>query len=331
MIFIKRTLRFNENGKFKILMISDIQETMNYDFRTVKGMEAMIDIEKPDLVILGGDNCDGRKVKLKEELEEYLKIFTAPMENRSIPWIHVYGNHDYDIDVPVSEQNEIYCAYPNCISGRSPDGVPGVSNYATHILAHDSDRVAYCIYAFDTMHKNPEFRGGITTEELMVPERPKCYKKWDFIRFEQQMWYWNHSKELEKSEGHIVKALAFMHVPPHEMYLCINNPEETQLKGESEETLQCSVLNSGIFATMLQRGDVDIIAAGHLHKDTVDAVYGGIRLCLDGCAGFSPKSFDHCRGGRIFDINEDGTYTTRWIAVQDLIDITVKSNITFKK
>ena len=71
MIVINRTLRFNENGKFKILMISDIQETLNYDLRTVKGMEAMIDAEKPDLVIWGGDNCDGRKVKLKEELEEY--------------------------------------------------------------------------------------------------------------------------------------------------------------------------------------------------------------------------------------------------------------------
>ena len=75
MIIIKRTLRFNENGKFKILMISDIQETLNYDHRTIKGMDAMLDAEKPDLVIWGGDNCDGRKVKLKEELEEYLKIF----------------------------------------------------------------------------------------------------------------------------------------------------------------------------------------------------------------------------------------------------------------
>jgi len=315
------TLRFNSDGKFRILMLSDIQETLEYDERTIKGMNAMLDSEKPDLVIWGGDNCDGRTVKSREELKEYLKIFTEPIEKRGIPWIHVFGNHDYDIDVPASEQNLMYQEYPNCISGCSPDGVPGVSNYATHILAHNSDKIAYCIYAFDTMHKNPEFRDGITTESLMVPDRPKCYRKWDFVRFEQQMWYWNHSKELELKEGHIVRSMAFMHVPPHEMYLCVKNPEQTYLNGEHEETLQCGVLNSGIYATMLQRGDVDIIAAGHLHKDTIDAVYGGIRLCLDGCAGFSPKSFDHCRGGRVFEINEDGTYNTYFIAVQDLINI----------
>lgn len=315
-------LRFNEQGKFKILMLSDIQETLNYDERTIKGIKAMLDEVKPDLVLLGGDNCDGRKVKLREELEEYLKIFIAPLEERNIPWMHVFGNHDYDVDVPAAEQNEMYRSYPHCISGVSPDGVPGVTNYATHILAHDSDKVAYCIYAFDTMHKNPEFRDGITTESLMVPERPKCYRKWDFVRFEQQMWYWEHSKALEAQEGHVVRSMAIMHVPPHEMYLCVQNPEETSLKGEHEETLQCGVLNPGIFATMLQRGDVDIIAAGHLHKDTIDAVYGGIRLCLDGCAGFSVKSFDHCRGGRVFEINEDGSHSTHSIFVQDLIDIT---------
>ena len=56
-------------------------------------------------------------------------------------------------------------------------------------------------------------------------------------------------------------------------------------------------------------------------QNKIDAVYGGIRLCLDGCAGFSVKSFDHCRGGRVFEINEDGSHSTHSIFVQDLIDI----------
>ena len=67
-------LRFNSDGNFRILMISDIQETLEYDERTIKGMNAMLDSEKPDLVIWGGDNCDGRTVKSREELKEYLKI-----------------------------------------------------------------------------------------------------------------------------------------------------------------------------------------------------------------------------------------------------------------
>lgn len=33
-LLLKRELRFNCNGKFKILMLSDIQETIDYDRRT---------------------------------------------------------------------------------------------------------------------------------------------------------------------------------------------------------------------------------------------------------------------------------------------------------
>ena len=319
---MKHTLKFHPNGKFRILMVSDIQEAVEYDERTVPALRKLIAETNPDLVIWGGDNCDGRYLKTREELDNYLKIFTAPMEEKQIPWMHVYGNHDYDVDVPAAEQHDMYQAYPYCISGRSPEGVPGVSNYAVPILAHDSYHVAYCVYAFDTMHKNPELRPGVTTDDLLIPNRPKSFRKWDIVRFEQLMWYWNTSKQLEAQEGHTVRALAVMHVPPHEMYTCIDNPEETKFKGIHDESFQCGVLNPGLFATMMERGDVDIIAAGHLHRDTFEVEYGGIRMCLDGCGGFSPKSHDDRRGGRIFDICEDGSFETEFIAYQNLVDIT---------
>lgn len=319
----KHTLRFNKDGKFRILMTSDLQETVNYDERALKGLYAMIEAEKPDLVIFGGDNCDGRYLKTREELEAYLKVFTAPMEEKKIPWMHVFGNHDYDVDVPAAEQNEMYRSYEYCVSGVSPEGVPGVTNYALPVLASTSDHVAYCIYAFDTMHKDATFRNGtVTVDDLMIGGKKEANRKWDFVRFEQLLWYWNTSKELETKEGKPVRAMAVMHVPPHEMDLCIKYRENVEFKGEFDEKLQCGIANSGLYATMLQRGDVDIISAGHLHKDTVDTVYGGIRLCLDGCAGFSPKSDDSRRGGRVFEINEDGSHSTYWIAVRDLIDIT---------
>ena len=318
----KRTLRFNADGKFRILMVSDIQETLTYDKRTPKALRALIDHVKPDLMILGGDNCDGRKVKTREELKEYLDIFTAPMQETDTPFIHVYGNHDHDVSIPASEQSELYESYSACISGHSPEGVPGTSNYATLIYAHDSDKVKFCIYAFDTHHKNAELRPGVSTESLLLPNKYKPMRKWDIIRFEQQMWYWNLSKELEEREGEKVRAMAVMHVVPHEAALTMKNPAETSLKGAADETLQCGVLNSGFFATVLQRGDVDIIAAGHSHEDTIDAVYGGVRFCLDGCAGFSPYGIDEIRGGRVFEISEDGSHETYMVAYNDIMDIT---------
>jgi metallophosphoesterase superfamily enzyme len=91
---MKHILRFNQEGKFRILMVSDIQEAVEYDERTVPALRKLIAETNPDMVIWGGDNCDGRYLKTREELDNYLKIFTAPMEEKQIPWMHVYGNHD---------------------------------------------------------------------------------------------------------------------------------------------------------------------------------------------------------------------------------------------
>lgn len=319
----KHTLRFREDGSFRILMVSDIQEKLDYDPRTLAGLEALMDAAEPDLVILGGDNVDGRKLKPYDDFVRYMDIFTAPMEKRGIPWMHVFGNHDYDTDVSGEEMQRVYEAYPHCISSHS-EGIPGVTNYMIPVFAPDSDRIEYAVYAFDSQYKDRTRRPGVRCEDLMLPVREKHYKKWEPIYFEQQLWYWKLSHELEEREGHLVRAMAVMHVPPHEIMMAVNNPEQTGCTGFDDEKFQCPVINSGVFSTMLERGDIEIIAAGHLHKNTTSGVYGGIRMTLDASAGFSIDGEDERRGGRIFNIYRDGTHETHMIYCKDLIDIEKK-------
>jgi hypothetical protein len=252
-----------------------------------------------------------------------MDIFTEPLEKRKIPWMHVFGNHDYDVEVSGPEMQKVYESYPYCISSHS-EGIPGITNYMVPVLAHDSDKVEYAIYAFDSKYKNGILREGVTPDDLMLPNRDQVYKKWDPIRFEQQLWYWNLSKELEAQEGHTVRAMAVMHVPPHEIMMAVNNPEETGYKGAEGEKWQCPMVNSGVFSTMLERGDVEIIAAGHLHHNISDGVYGGIRFTLDACGGFAIGGVDERRGGRIFDIRNDGTHETHMIYAKDYIDVSKK-------
>ena len=85
-LYTKRELKFNKDGKFKILMMSDIQEPLNIDERTIPAINKLIDKVKPDFIILGGDNCDHNSVSDKEKLKAYLDTVTYPMESRKIPW-----------------------------------------------------------------------------------------------------------------------------------------------------------------------------------------------------------------------------------------------------
>ena len=49
-------IKFKDNGKFKILMISDIHGGKGYAADlTVRDIDAIVETEKPDLVIMGGD------------------------------------------------------------------------------------------------------------------------------------------------------------------------------------------------------------------------------------------------------------------------------------
>ena len=84
-LYSKISLKFNQHGKFKILMMSDIQETLDYDRRTLENINKIIEHTNPDLVVLGGDNCDGTVIKTEKELKAYLDIFSKPMEKRKIP------------------------------------------------------------------------------------------------------------------------------------------------------------------------------------------------------------------------------------------------------
>ena len=87
------TIRFNENGKLKILHIADTH--LNYD----KHFDASIwviaeacDVEKPDLVVLTGDNTHPNEdpEKTKKLINALMNIF----ESRKIPVAVTFGNHD---------------------------------------------------------------------------------------------------------------------------------------------------------------------------------------------------------------------------------------------
>ena len=49
------SLGFNESGKFRIMLVNDTHDDETTDKRLIKGLEAAIESEKPDLVVFNGD------------------------------------------------------------------------------------------------------------------------------------------------------------------------------------------------------------------------------------------------------------------------------------
>lgn len=264
-IYSKHELKFDKNGNFKILMLSDIQETLDYDVRTIDSINKIIKFTNPNLVVLGGDNCNGTVLKTEDELRKYLNIFS-----------------------------------------KHTDDIYGTTNYVLPIKYSYKDEIAFNIWGLDT--NNLIKNSGIEVDKNMeILKKPSMSCKWDILHFEQLMWYWNTSKEIEKYCNRKINGILFMHIPPWEFQYIVDNPKYTDAKGSMEEIMKIGMFNSGIFSTILQRKDIKCIACGHSHNDCFEGEFCGIKMCLDACAGYSTYGTDELRGGRVFEINEKDT------------------------
>lgn len=313
-------LRFSEGGTFRVLFLSDFQETYDeFDPRTLRGVNAVLDAEKPDLVVLCGDNCNGPMIHSSADLEKYLGRMLEPFVARNIPFCHVNGNHDYDADVPMDEQYLIYTGISGCLTDTA-EGIPGTTNFCLPIYSHAGNRVVTAIWGLDTGHSINEIRPGLVNEAIF-DGLPLPASIWNIVRFEQQMWYWQRSLALESEAGHKVPAIMAMHVSPWEFDYMRKYHVALGVTGNTDEEYGIGAFNSGIFATLVQRGDVKCLCTGHTHRNTCTASYCGIQLCSVGSAGYSAYGEDTLRGGRIIEISEaePENMTTRMAYFRDYV------------
>ncbi|KAF4547288.1 Calcineurin-like phosphoesterase-like protein 9 [Elsinoe fawcettii] len=149
------TLRVRDDGTFRIVQISDTHmvagvgtcndamdvagtylDDCEADPLTVRFIGEVLDIERPDLVILTGDQVH------HDALDSQTALFkvTTPIITRSIPFAAVFGNHDDEGDHALSRlaQTSLLQSLPFSLCERGPNEVDGVSNFYLNI----SDRVA---------------------------------------------------------------------------------------------------------------------------------------------------------------------------------------------
>ena len=305
---MKTRLKFNKNQKFKIMMFSDLQDKLPIDARSLACLDALIEAEKPDFVISAGDHCDGR-LDSPEELRQYVTEMSRPMEARGIWWSQVFGNHDDEsIATPLCDkehQQMVFESFPHCLSEHGPREIAGVGNYMLPIYASDSDDTVFHIWALDSnTYLDPD------TRPLAQNPDGGCW--YDYIRPNQIRWYQNGSLEAEKRVGHRIPGLMFFHIALPAHRLIGLNPAETHMTGEQNEGICCPPINSGLFAAVLERGDVRGIFVGHDHVNDYTGQYLGVTLGFDGSIGYGnyglpgdERARNRLRGARFFVLHEE--------------------------
>ncbi|WQF86628.1 Putative calcineurin-like phosphoesterase domain, ApaH type, metallo-dependent phosphatase [Colletotrichum destructivum] len=330
-------LRVREDGKFKIVQISDThmvtgvgvcRDAIDADGKDLPEIEAdpltvdfisrTLDVDKPDFVILTGDQLHHDIPDSKSALFKVV----APIIERSIPFAAVFGNHDSEGTHALSrtEQMSILQNLPFSLCEPGPEHVDGIGNFCLQVLAPAPSQIPVSTLYFLDSH-------GEISSKIRTPD-------YDPIKQSQIDWFTDTSRaqrlagekdDNENSSFHL--SLAFQHIPLPEF----RDPNLSIRNGQRREPSESPSLNSHFYDALVE-GGVSALGCGHDHVNNFCSLLpqqtpqngsrtlpSGPWLCYGGGSGFggycSYGGKRYHRGTRVWELvpNDGSLKTWRWV------------------
>ena len=300
-----QTLRFDENGKFKILFLADVQDVYPMKEAAVEFICEALDAAKPDVVVFGGDNV------VTSDVRTYSQMLT-PLVERGIPFTFVFGNHDDECsDLNKDQMLAEYQKYSGCLAYDADPALHGCATHNLEVKSSDGTRTAFNLWLFDS-GDYADYTNGESG--------------YDCVRKDQLDWYKIKSAELQAANnGSLVPSLAFQHIIVEEVYpalycrtpnlgkitknFCDGTsysfvPNLFKLNGIIQEFPCPSLDNEGEWDAFVQRGDVLGCVTGHDHVNSFTVKFKGVDIIQ--CAGTTYNSYGKTdvRGGTLFTLDE---------------------------
>lgn len=293
-----RTLKFNANGKFKIVQFTDVHWVPgNAASETAaERMNEILDAEKPDFVVYTGDVAFG-----KPATQCYEQAF-EPVISRKIPFAFTFGNHDDEQGMTRAEIFDFIKDMPGNLTG-TVEGLTGKSNFIVPVLSSDGKKNAFVLYHFDSLSYSPL----------------KEVDGYDWMKADQIDWYRRCSAELTaQNSGKPLPALAFFHIPLPEFNQAARD-EDALLIGIRKEEACAPKVNTGLFTAMLEAGDVMGVFAGHDHVNDYVVNWKGILL---GYGRYTGGKTVYCdvpwgNGARVIELTEGERSFESWIVTKN--------------
>ncbi|KIW02701.1 uncharacterized protein PV09_06139 [Verruconis gallopava] len=254
--------RVRKDGKFKIMQLADLHLSTGLgtcrdavppspdgkceaDPRTLSFVERLLDQEKPDFVVLSGDQVNGETAP---DAQSAIFKFVDILASRKIPYAAIYGNHDDEGSLSRQATADLLQTLPYSMTQSGPNTIPGVGNYYIRVLSHTGHHAALTMFFLDTHSYSPD---------------EHKYKGYDWIKPEQIQWFKAAAESLKadnKKYSHIHLDMAFIHIPLPEYR------DGGVLVGERREPPTSPGYNSGFRDALVEMG-VPVVSCGHDHAN----------------------------------------------------------------
>lgn len=331
------------NGKFKILILSDLQDTNEPQQETTDMITSAIGKTEPDLIVLLGDNIAGWwKGVDKTQTDEAIDSVAESIEASGIPFALVFGNHDHE--GLASEENGYeeeaakeyilhrFQNYSNCLAIEGEE-MTGVGNYNLTIKDSAGEKDIFNLWFMDSNPYTPEEEGG----------------GYGYVHEDQTEWYQRVSNELKEQNGGVpMPSLLFQHIIVPEVYEMLTEvPEGTEgavrgngghedkyyiandeyiYQGEVNEGPCPPNVNHGQFESWVEQSDIIGAFFGHDHTNDFAGEYQGIKLVACPETGFYSYGDQHGVRTITLDENDLTDFESEVIMYNDLLDYKVSNN-----
>ena len=291
------TLQKNDDGAFRILMFTD--QHLNGDnktgYKTVARMVDAIQREKPDLVLVGGDNVTSGMNRKRSA--QYAEIF----EQLGVYWGGVLGNHEGDnkYSVTRTEMVDIFSSYDHCVMRRGPENIDGDCNYVIRLLDKDGKLVKtiFCLDTFDEI--SDETAASLTLYDKRTP--------YDGAHENQVQWYREKAEALKEPDGDY-DSILLMHIPLHAYDEAIET--EPFLYGDKREGICSTVYDNGLFDAIQEVGGTQIVFCGHDHLNNFGVQYKNVLL-----------SYIEPSGYGAYGLGKSGAPESEWLQGYTRLDL----------
>lgn len=312
----ENTIKFNSDGKLKILHITDTHLKANHNFDpTIWLVEKACDTEKPDIVMLTGDivlNCE-----TEDETKKLINALMNVFDSRNIPVAVTFGNHDSEQGAMSREDLMAYYNTFSCsVSLDDGESISGCGTYNVPVFSSDGKTVKFNLWVFDSGDYDAEGH-------------------YSCVKPDQIEWYKQTSDKLKaENNGEVVNSLVFQHIIVAEVYDALQktdskkpyaykhlyndneyymfDPERVNY-GAIRETPCPGYENFGQFEAMVEKGDVLAMFTGHDHTNAFAVEHRGIDIVNSLSTRYIGLFHATQCGYRVIEVDENNTaeYETR--------------------
>jgi len=279
------------NEPFKILCCTDMHMSTEEHIFGLTVLDRLIQHEKPDLVVLNGDNIVGHEDEVLHK--QIIKFF----EDRKLYYGFVLGNHDSEVRI-TKEFNELEKDRKLSIS-KKEEVTQKYRKWAFEALAKSKYCVVYDevpeLHGSGNCFVNIRNKNGVSQSLIFIDSgdyfygqkrkdfgtEKRCY---EYLRKDQIDWYKDSLNRVKKeNNNNLPSSIAFFHIPLQEFQTAFKlgirfSKKAKIIYGNNFEKACYSDVQTPFFETVKNIGSTKIIVCGHDHRNDSLIEYQGVKL-----------------------------------------------------